>query len=170
MTGRTHVLIGATTPLAAGVTIGAPLVYVGAVSIISAAVSRLPDLAEKPLGRKKPIFKHRTITHYPALQIVLVIALAFAASVAGAPADVITAASVGAACGLVMHSVADAMTVDPSGIRLLWPISRRGYHVLPRSLRVWSDRRAASQWVFAAVWCLLVAGLIYARLRHQIPA
>jgi membrane-bound metal-dependent hydrolase YbcI (DUF457 family) len=71
---------------------------------------------------------------------------------------VVMAASL--ALGCVMHSAADAMTVDKHGIQLLWPISRRGYHLLPWSMRVWVGTKSRSEKAFVAIWCGFV--LIYA--------
>jgi hypothetical protein len=67
------------------------------------------------------------------------------------------------------HSVADSMTVDKHGIALLWPISRRGYHLLPRRMRVWVGSKSRSEWTFAACWCVFVLSYVYVRYRHYLP-
>jgi membrane-bound metal-dependent hydrolase YbcI (DUF457 family) len=72
--------------------------------------------------------------------------------------------------GCVGHSLADAMTVAPGGIKLLWPLIGRGFHLLPRFARVWVGRDSRSEKVFVLAWCAFVLYFLYARYRSYIPA
>jgi hypothetical protein len=186
----THSLIGGTTGFvvstAALPALGAPsyldaAIVASAVALASAS-SSLPDSLEKPprwivkrapkLARKLPHLPHRTVTHWPALQLAVVGAFTLVISLAlSISLELLALAITGPiALGCVMHSVADAMTVYPRGIQLLWPISRRGFHLTPRWARVRVDTESRSEWVFGIVWCLIVLIYTYARFRHSIPA
>lgn len=186
----THALIGGTTGFvvstAAAPALGAPIPFdlavVAFAVALAAASSSIPDNLEKPprwvvkrapkLAKLFPQLPHRTVTHWPALQLGVIAALTFALSlVSGVSLGLVALAITGpVALGCVMHSVADAMTIDPRGIQLLWPISRRGYHLTPRWARVRVATGSRSEWVFGVVWCLLVLTYTYARFRHSIPA
>jgi hypothetical protein len=83
---------------------------------------------------------------------------------------VVTPLTISAFLGCFMHSLADAATIHRDGIQLLWPISRRGYHVVPRAMRARVGTDSRSEWAFSAVWCMIVLSYIYARYRHHIPA
>jgi membrane-bound metal-dependent hydrolase YbcI (DUF457 family) len=74
----------------------------------------------------------------------------------------------GVAIGCLMHSIADSMTVDPRGIALLWPLKRRGVHLLPRWARVWVGSESLSEWAFAAVWIAFVLSYVYVRFGTQL--
>lgn len=165
MMSPTHHLIGASSAFIATTAVNAPMPVVVTAVIGSTMASSLPDV-----DQKIKFLPHRRLTHYPALQAAFFAALA--AAVAAYAPELRAMIVLGAASltfGCVMHSVADAMTVDPAGIRLLWPISRRGYHLLPWSLRVrvssnfWGSERA-----FALIWCGFVLIYAYARFRHHI--
>jgi membrane-bound metal-dependent hydrolase YbcI (DUF457 family) len=93
-----------------------------------------------------------------------------AVTYAVAPVAVVYGLATAVEVGCLTHSLADAATVDPRGIRLLWPIRRRGYHLLPRSWRVRVGTRSTSELVFSIVWSAVVLSYLYARFRHQIPA
>lgn len=198
--GPTHRLIGGTTSFVVSTAVtpalGAPapfdLAVVAFAVALAAASSSIPDNLEGPprwlmkksiacrhrqrgdlwLYKRWPRVPHRTVTHWPALQLAVITALTFILSlVSGVPIAFVALAITGpVALGCVMHSVADAMTVDPRGIQLLWPLSRRGYHLLPRSLRVWVGTKSRSEWAFVAVWCLVVLSYTYARFRHHITS
>jgi membrane-bound metal-dependent hydrolase YbcI (DUF457 family) len=146
--------------------VGQPLLVGVCAAVIAAASSSLPDDAEKLLK-----LSHRRITHYPVVQLLVIGAIAGLIIAASEIPDVIVLAFLGAvAIGCVMHSCADAMTVDPRGIALLWPINRRGYHLLPRWARVWVGTKSRSEWAFVAVWSTIVLSYLYARYRHHISA
>src|SRR4051812_37589724 len=141
MMGPTHALVGGSTAFVATSALGLPWEYVGVATVCSAATSSLPDDAEKWLR-----LPHRKTTHRPAVQIAFFGLLAVAASLAVptfATLAVLLAAPLTLGC--VMHSCADAMTVERHGIQLLWPISRRGYHLLPRFMRVWVGSKSRSE-------------------------
>lgn len=161
---QTHRLVGGSSAFVATSAVGVPWGYVCVAIACAAGASSMPDDAEKLLH-----FKHRKITHRPALQ------LAFFASLVAAAAtwtpEYVALIAVGAAAmafGCVMHSVADAMTVHPDGIQLLWPLSRRGYHLLPWSMRVWVGSKSTSERVFVAMWTAFVIIYSYARFGHLI--
>jgi membrane-bound metal-dependent hydrolase YbcI (DUF457 family) len=135
-----------------------------AVSFIAAMSSPAPDRFEKLLK-----LKHRRLTHYPASQLTFIALLTYAAAMIMRPEPwPALVMGAGLAIGCVMHSIADAMTVDKHGIALLWPVSQRGYHLLPWSLRVWVGRKSVSEKVFCIVWLGFV--LIYAYARFGNPA
>lgn len=144
---------------------GLPLTFVVGSSVIATISSPAPDRIEKVFG-----LQHRRITHRPFVQLTVIAALTYAAAMLMRPDPPIFAVvvGVGLAFGCVMHSVADAMTVESYGIELLWPISRRGYHLLPWSLRVWADGDAPSQKVFVAVWLAFVLIYVYERYGNLI--
>lgn len=128
-----------------------------AASVVGAAATfDLPDRAEKILH-----VPHRRLTHWPSVQIGFFVACGLLATHYAPefswPIAVLAAAM---ALGCVVHSLADAMTVDKDGIQLAWPFSRRGYHLLPRSARVRVGTKSRSERVFRATWMLFV--LIYA--------
>jgi membrane-bound metal-dependent hydrolase YbcI (DUF457 family) len=141
------------------------MIVVATAVFAAAAGSCLPDDAERLIRGS-----HRRITHYPALQLAFFAALG-AVGAHYAEYDVlIVVAATSLALGCVMHSIADAMTVDRSGIRLLWPISRRGYHLLPWSWRVWVGSRSRSERLFVVIWCGFVLIYAYARFSNHISS
>lgn len=166
MTGQTHRLIGGSTGFVISTAVGASMPVVAAISLIAFASSTAPDHLEKKIG-----LNHRRLTHYPAMQLVFIAALTYAIAMVMRPepwpAVVIGA---GLAVGCVMHSVADAMTVDKHGIQLLWPLSSRGYHLMPWSLRVWVGRKSTSERVFCVIWLGFVLIYAYARFGYLITA
>lgn len=164
--GTTHQLVGGSTAFVATTAAGASMGVVAAAVICAVAASPLPDV-----DQKIKFIRHRGPTHWPFLQV----AFFAACAVAGAhyaPENsglvVVTAASM--ALGCVMHSCADAMTVEKNGIQLLWPLSRRGYHLLPWSMRVWVGNKSRSERAFVVVWCVFVLIYVYASFRHLISA
>lgn len=166
MTGQTHRLIGGSTGFVISTTAGASMLAVAAVSIIAVMSSTAPDRLEELL--KLP---HRRITHRPAVQVTFVAALAFAlATVMHPEAWPALVLGAGLLVGCLMHSVADAMTVDKHGIELLWPLSSRGFHLLPWSLRVWVGRKSTSERVFCVVWVGFVLIYTYARFGSSISS
>lgn len=88
----------------------------------------------------------------------------------GAPALFAASFAGAVALGCVMHSCADAMTVDPRGIALAWPFLRRGFHLMPYSWRVRVGSKSASERVFFVVWSAFVLSYVYVRFRHQIAS
>lgn len=165
MTGPTHRLIGASSGFVVASVVGLPIVICAAAAGAAGATSSLPDQLEKWIR-----VRHRRLTHYPLLQVAFFfVAAAAIISLAAVPAVPLEVIAGAAALGCVMHSVADSMTVDQHGIALLWPISRRGYHLMPRPLRVWVGSKSRSEWVFAACWCAFVLCYVYVRYRHSIP-
>jgi hypothetical protein len=165
MTGRTHRIIGTSSGFVAASAVGLPIVICVAVGGVAGATSSLPDQAEHWMRSS-----HRRLTHYPLLQIGLFASIAAAAISFSAAREGLVLVFIGAAAlGCVMHSVADSMTVDKHGIALLWPISRRGYHLLPRRMRVWVGSKSRSEWTFAACWCVFVLSYVYVRYRHYLP-
>jgi hypothetical protein len=179
----THRLVSGTTGFIVANVAGLPIpgdLMVAAVAGVSASI---PDDLEKVLrpkwlskrfprlAKKIPLFKHRTITHYPAMQLAVLGGLVYLAVHYGiAPTVICVAFASAVAWGCFMHSCADAMTVDPRGIALLWPISRRGFHLLPYHLRVRVGSKSVSEIVFFVVWSVIVLSFLYARFRHQISA
>jgi membrane-bound metal-dependent hydrolase YbcI (DUF457 family) len=140
-----------------------PLVIVSVIGAVAA--SPLPDVDQK-IG-----IPHRRVTHWPSMQIAFFAACAFAgAYLAPGFTQLIAVLTASMAFGCVMHSCADAMTVDKHGIQLLWPVSRRGYHLLPWSCRVWVGNKSASEKAFVAIWMAFVLIYAYARFGHLIFA
>jgi membrane-bound metal-dependent hydrolase YbcI (DUF457 family) len=166
MVARTHRLVGGTTGFIAANVAGLPIPGDLMVAVVAGASSSIPDDLEKLLH-----LKHRRITHYPSIQLAVTGALAYlAVYFHAAPVGICLAVTAAVALACLMHSCADAMTIDPRGIALLWPISRRGFHLLPHSLRVRVDSKSTSEKVFFVVWSAIVLSFLYARFRHQISA
>lgn len=166
MMAKTHRLVSGSTAFVATTAVGIPIYVCGAAAGVSALASSWPDDVEKLLH-----LKHRRASHWPSVQaIVLGVPVAAAAIWLPVATLAVAALAVAAWLGCVMHSVADSMTVEQHGIALLWPISRRGYHLLPRPLRVWVGSKSRSEWVFVACWCAFVLCYAYVRYRHYIPA
>lgn len=163
--GPTHRLIGGSTVLVATTAIGLPLELVAGASALAVASSSLPDDLEKVFH-----LEHRKITHRPVLQLLACSALAYAAVLSTIPLWIVLCTAIPVAAACLLHSFADAMTVYPSGIQLLWPISRRGYHLMPYRMRVRVGTRSPSEVVFALIWSVIVLSYLYARFRHHIVA
>lgn len=162
---ETHKLVSGTSAFMATTAVYLPphVVIVSMAGAVSTTV--LPDRAEKMLG-----IEHRR-WHLPALYLAIfgglyVLATHYVVDTSGIIAVVLASM----AFGCVMHMVADAMTVEKRGIKLLWPISRRGYHLLPWKFRVWVGSKSRSERLFAVVWCGFVLIYIYARFKHLISA
>jgi hypothetical protein len=174
---KTHWLVGGSTGFVAGVATGFPLTISAAVAATAAVSSSIPDRLEGPPAwmihnhKWLSVFRlpHRKVTHWPALQVFVIgLITAGIISFSNAPNDMVLIFACGVAVGCLMHSIADAMTIHPSGIQLLWPISRRGYHLLPRALRVKVGTKSRSEWAFAVIWCLVVLSFTYAHFHSQI--
>jgi membrane-bound metal-dependent hydrolase YbcI (DUF457 family) len=166
MTGPTHRLIGASSGFIAASVVGLSIGACVAAGGAAGATSSLPDQLERYLR-----VRHRRLTHYPLLQVAFFAVVAAAIiHLAAAPVVFLEVIAGAAALGCVMHSVADSMTVEQHGIALLWPISRRGFHLMPRPMRVWVGSKSRSEWAFAACWCAFVLCYVYVRYRHQIPS
>jgi membrane-bound metal-dependent hydrolase YbcI (DUF457 family) len=165
MVARTHRLLGGSTGFVATTAVGLPISICAVATVIAAASSSLPDDLERWLH-----LSHRRATHYPSLQLLVAATIAAGAIAEAAPAVVVLSVVGAVALGCLVHSLADAMTVEQHGIALLWPISRRGYHLLPRPMRVWVGSKSRSEWAFAACWCAFVLCYVYVRYRHQIPS
>jgi membrane-bound metal-dependent hydrolase YbcI (DUF457 family) len=166
MVAKTHRLVSGSSALVAVTAVGLPISIAAPAAGVAALSSSWPDDVEKLLR-----LKHRRASHYPSLQAVVLSVPVVAAAIWLPVAVLIVAAlAVAAWFGCVMHSVADSMTVEQHGIALLWPISRRGYHLLPRSMRVWVGTKSRSEWVFAALWSLFVLSYLYARYRHLLQS
>jgi membrane-bound metal-dependent hydrolase YbcI (DUF457 family) len=161
----THRLVNGSSAFVATTAVGLP-VYVVAVSVAGAVATTVaPDKIEKMLG-----VPHRR-WHLPSLYLVVFAGLyALAMHYVVDQNGVIGVLCASAAFGCVMHMVADAMTVERHGIKLLWPISRRGYHLLPWSCRVWVGSKSRSERLFVVIWCGFVLIYAYARFRYLIPA
>lgn len=166
MMGRTHSLVGGSTAFVATSAIGLPWPYVGIAVACAMATSSLPDI-----DQKVKFIPHRRLTHYPALQLAFFALVVFIVTIA-APglAGLAAAIAIPMAFGCVVHSCADAMTVDRHGIALLWPISRRGFHLLPYSMRVSVGSKSRSEKVFVVVWMLVVLSYAYARFGLHISS
>jgi membrane-bound metal-dependent hydrolase YbcI (DUF457 family) len=158
MMNRTHRFCGGTAAFIATTAVGLPIPVVMAAIGGSVAGSSLPDDAEKLLH-----VDHRKLTHRPSIAY---------AAIAYLPAYSVYIAILAAALafGCVMHSLLDAMTVEKHGIQLLWPFSKRGFHLLPWSWRVWVGSKSPSERLFVAIWCAFVLIYSYARFRHLILA
>lgn len=164
MTGKTHKLIGGSSAFVVSASVGLPISLVAGVTAVAAAASSLPDDAEKWI--RSP---HRTVTHWPLLQLAVFALPVIAAAIwLAAFAVVIGWLCAAAAFACLMHSIADAMTIDPRGIQLLWPISRRGYHLVPRNIRVKVGRDSLSEKAFCVALVAIVLCFTYVRYRHQI--
>lgn len=155
MMGPTHKLVCGSTAFVATTAVGAPMLVVAASVVGAAATYDLPDIDQK-IG-----IPHRRLTHWPSVQIAFFAGCGLLA-VRYAPefSWLIAVMAASMAFGCVVHSLADAMTVDKDGIQLLWPFRRRGYHLLPWRLRVRVGTKSRSERWFLRVWMLLV--LIYA--------
>jgi membrane-bound metal-dependent hydrolase YbcI (DUF457 family) len=165
MTGRTHRIIGGSTAFVVSTVAGLPAPLIAGAVAVAAKSSSLPDDAEKWLR-----VPHRRLTHWPLVQMAI-FAIPVAASAIWIP---IYASAIGALCasaffGCFMHSIADSMTIHPSGIQLLWPISRRGYHLMPQSMRVRVDRDSLSEKVFRVMLIVIVLCFTYVRYHDKIP-
>lgn len=166
MMAKTHRLVSGSTAFVATTAVGVPIYVCGAAAGVAALAASWPDDVEKMLH-----LRHRRESHYPSLQIGFFFVVAAAIiHFAAAPVVPLEVGAGAAVLGCVMHSVADSMTVEQHGIALLWPISRRGYHLLPRPMRVWVGSRSCSEWVFVACWCAFVLCYAYVRYRHYIPS
>lgn len=164
----THRLVNGTTAFVVTTAVGMPLTFAGVSSALAAASASLPDDAEKLLHVPQR-FHRQNPTHYPAAQLIFFALLAVAGSIyAPQFAAWIVFACACLAFGCVTHSLADAMTVEKRGIKLAWPISRRGYHLLPWKMRIWVGSNSPSERLFVAVWCAFVLIYVYARFRHLI--
>jgi membrane-bound metal-dependent hydrolase YbcI (DUF457 family) len=168
MTGRTHRLVSGSTAWVGVVAVGAPAYLALGAAAVASLTASLPDVDQK-VGW----LPHRGPTHWPLVQL-LVFALPVAAVAYWSPVRdlVVIAAALAAAgwLGCFVHSCADAMTVQPSGIQLLWPLSRRGYHLLPRSMRIRVGRDSRSEAVFFVVCSAIVLCFTYAHFRYLIAA
>jgi membrane-bound metal-dependent hydrolase YbcI (DUF457 family) len=160
----THRFVGTSTGLIAATAVGLPLELDATIAILAGASSSIPDDLEK-------LFRlpHRRLTHRPFVQLAVIGMICAAAVAAAAPLTWALAVASGVAVGCLAHSLADAMTVHPDGIQLLWPLSRRGYHVLPRFMRVWVGTRSRSEMAFLLVWSVIVLCYMYARYHQLIP-
>jgi membrane-bound metal-dependent hydrolase YbcI (DUF457 family) len=164
MMGPTHRLVGTTTGFVAATAVGLSVPVSAGVAVMSGLSSSVPDDLEKLLH-----VEHRTVTHRPALQLIVIAALAALASlVVPLALAVVLAGSV--AIGCVMHSAADAMTIDRRGIQLLWPIRRRGYHLLPPFMRASVGSKSISELAFSVAWCAIVISYLYVRYGNHISA
>jgi membrane-bound metal-dependent hydrolase YbcI (DUF457 family) len=165
MMAATHRLVSGSTALVLTSVVGLPVAVAappppGGVAALSAS---WPDDVEKPLR-----LPHRGPSHWPSVQAVVLALPVLAASVWLPVATAVVAALAAAAwLGCVAHSCADAMTVHPSGIKLLWPLRLRGYHLLPWRWRVRVGSRSRSEWIFFVVWSGIVLCYLYARY-HQV--
>jgi membrane-bound metal-dependent hydrolase YbcI (DUF457 family) len=158
-------LVGGTSGFVISTAVGASMPVVAAVSILAFFSSPAPDRLEKSFIK----LRHRRITHRPAIQLAFIALLTYVMAMVMRPyPEPALVVGAGLAVGCVMHSVADAMTVDKHGIQLLWPISQRGYHLMPWSLRVWVGRKSTSERVFCVVWLGSVLIYAYARFGHLI--
>jgi membrane-bound metal-dependent hydrolase YbcI (DUF457 family) len=166
MMGPTHKLVGGSTAFVATTAAGMPMTVVVGAVICATVASPMPDHAEKVFH-----LRHRRLTHRPSVQLAF-FAVWGLAGVVLVPqfAGLIVVMAASLTVGCVMHSVADSMTVEKDGIQLLWPLSRRGYHLLPWSLRVWVGTKSRSEKVFVVIWCAFVLIYAYARFRSRIYA
>lgn len=161
---QTHRLVGGSTAFVVTTAVGLPPEVVVGAMLGAVAGSSMPDDAEKTLH-----LPHRKITHWPAVQIATWAGIAaLATSQLPRFALIIWCTAAFVVFGCVMHSVADAMTVERNGIKLLWPLSRRGYHLLPWSMRVWVGSKSVSERVFVALWSAFVLIYAYAHFGHLI--
>jgi membrane-bound metal-dependent hydrolase YbcI (DUF457 family) len=160
-------LVGGTSGFVISTAADASMPVVLAVSILAFFSSPAPDRLEKTFIK----LKHRRVTHRPAVQLSSIALLTYAMAMIMRPyPEPALVVGAGLAVGCLMHSLADAMTVDKHGIQLLWPFSQRGYHLLPWSLRVWVGSKSISERVFCAVWLGFVLIYAYARFGHLIFA
>jgi membrane-bound metal-dependent hydrolase YbcI (DUF457 family) len=167
MMARTHRIVSGSSTFVATTAVGLPISVACVASSVAASASSWPDDVEK---LKLLRLKHRRQSHWPSVQAAVLGVPVVAAAIWLPVATLIVAGiAAGAWLGCVMHSVADSMTVDKHGIALLWPISRRGYHLLPRRMRVWVGSKSRSEWTFAACWCVFVLSYVYVRYRHYLP-
>lgn len=173
--GPTHRLVGGSSAFIASTGVGLPIPVVAASVVLAAATSSLPDDLERgiKLGRRRVLkLAHRRVTHRPFVQALAAAALFYALVFFCGPEFTLPigvgAASLLYAC--LVHSLLDGMTVDPDGVQYFWPLSRRGYHVLPRFMRVWVGNKSRSEKVFIAVWVTGVLIYAYARFHSYIAA
>lgn len=166
MIGKTHQVFNISAAFVVLTAAGAPLVVAGAVSGAAGVSASWPDDVEKPLH-----LPHRGPSHWPSVQAA-VFSLPVIACAAWLSVATIYVAALAAAVwfGCVLHSCADAMTVERGGIKLLWPVSRRGFHLLPRFMRTRVGRDSRSEKVFVVAWCTFVLSYIYVRYHEQIAS
>lgn len=164
MVNRTHRIFNGSSAFVATTAVGLPPVAVAAAVGGAVIAASLPDNAEKILR-----VPHRRLTHWPSVQVAFFAAMATAVAIYAPEFTAIaTVVAASLAFGCVLHSVADAMTVDKNGIQLAWPISRRGFHIIPWSWRVWVGNNSPSERRFVVIWCVFVLIYAYARYRHLI--
>lgn len=156
MTGKTHMILGATTAALLARATGQPESTMLLMSAVGAVAALIPDvdmLVRKiNLGwvvRWLPVIGHRGITHSGlAIVAVLVVAVLINHPLAW-----------GSAVGYLSHLVADAMTVR--GVPLLYP-HRRQYHALPKILTITTGSMFES-----LIWVAALVGLIAVWLGQQ---
>jgi membrane-bound metal-dependent hydrolase YbcI (DUF457 family) len=138
-----HVLAG----IGGAVAVGAVLWGQSPLSAITAAGmvvpgSTAPDWLEGSGGGRAPIIKHRTITHWPIVYLLMM-----AAFFLSTLPSLVQFAAFGFCIGALIHLSGDMMT--PSGIPLLLPTRKVSL------VRFWGRRSAQARWVllYAAFGC-----------------
>lgn len=166
MTGKTHRLVNGSGAFVVLTAAGLSTPVAAAGAGVAALAASWPDDVEDPLH-----LSHRGPSHRPVLQGA-VLALPVVASAVWLPVVLLYVAALAAAAwlGCVLHSCADAMTVEKHGIQLLWPLSTRGYHLAPRFCRVRVGRNSRSEYAFVLAWCAFVLSYLYVRYHDQIAA
>lgn len=131
MMGGTHELIGAAAGVSVGQTLGLSLPQTAALTVGAFASSRLPDACEFD------VLPHRKVTHCALACVALATVVVFGGLAIGGLA---VAVGAGLALGYCVHVAADMCTVR--GIPLFWPALRRDWWLLPRALRVHTDKQS----------------------------
>lgn len=126
MTGRTHVLIGASTAFAAAEVVHAGPAAAAALVGASAVASTLPDVDVITFFGHR-LMRHRGVTHTLFMAVVATIWLGVCGGLAAGPAFA-PAFAAGGFIGYGMHLVADRMTI--TGLP-----GRPCAHLLPRGYR-----------------------------------
>lgn len=157
MTGNTHIAAGAVTGLFISSYLHLPILETVIVTSISAFTSLIPDIdnATSKLGRKNKLASfliqlfigHRTFFHAPLLYLGLVFMIARID-----PSGLLALAF---GLGTGTHLFLDLM--NPLGIPLLWPFSKR-YHIAN-----FRSGGAADFVLGIALW-ILAATLVYLRI------
>lgn len=158
--GPTHELMGATSGVMIGTSLGLSLPQTAVLTGAMALSSSLPDIFELT------VFEHRTITH----SLLMIGCLIGTLAVVGGMVfnllqdtfmrPAVVPAFAGVAWGYVLHVLADMCT--RRGVPLLYPLSPRPCWLVPAGLRVRTD--AASESVFAVVWLVCSAGFVAVNL------
>ena len=163
MVGKTHFYAGLCAGTAFAAWAGLPLPECAAAAAAGVLGGLAPDLDHRKskITQKAGLFgfvssrmlKHRGVLHAPATYLVLA-AVLFACIGAH---SLTRAAICGLLAGTASHLLLDALT--PSGIPLLWPLTKKRISLLPIQTGGRIDRLIGRLCLLGAVWCAVCAAL-----------